>query len=159
MTHKGEDIVQIAGKDVALDRYVVEGINWGGRTIWLDKSKNLVAVVKANTQIRELIKKGYEEAKPYFIRGNVEEQMAQLSGYTKSLKGEQSQITALVGGDVVDGLKDVTQTNMTIIIENGRITSIGSSPDITIPDNAKMIDVSSTTVKTTADEWYPYRPT
>ena len=67
LTHKGEDIVQIAGKDVALDRYVVEGINWGGRTIWLDKSKNLVAVVKANTQIRELIKKGYEEAKPYFI--------------------------------------------------------------------------------------------
>ena len=146
LTLKGEDIVQIDGKDVALDRYVVEGINWGGRTIWLDKSKNLVAVVKANTQIRELIKKGYEEAKPYFIKGNVEEQMAQLSEYTKSLKGEESQITALVGGDVVDGLKDATQKDMTIIIENGRITSIGSSPDITIPDNAKVIDVSGKTL-------------
>lgn len=146
LTHKGEDIVQIDGKDVALDRYVVEGINWGGRTIWLDKSKNLVALVKANTQIRELIKKGYEEAKPFFIKGNVEEQMAQLSAYTKSLKGEESQITALVGGDVVDGLQDATQKDMTVIIENGRITSIGSSPEITIPDNAKIIDVSGKTL-------------
>jgi len=146
LSHKGEDIVQINGKDVALDRYVVEGINWGGRTIWLDKSKNLVAVVKANTQIRELIKKGYEEAKPFFINGNVEEQIAQLSGYTKSLKGEQSQITALVGGDVVDGLHDAIQNDMTVIVENGRITSIGNSQEITVPDNAKVIDVSGKTL-------------
>ena len=146
LIHKGEDIVQIEGKDVALDRYVVEGINWGGRTIWLDKSKNLIALVKANTQIRELIKKGYEEAKPFFIRGNVEEQMAQLSDYTKSLKGEQSKITALVGGDVIDGLTDTTKKDMTVIIENGRIKSIGTSSEITIPDNAKVIDVSGKTL-------------
>lgn len=146
LTHKGEDIVKIKGEDVALDRYVVEGINWGGRTIWLDKSKNLVAVVKANTQIRELIKEGYEEAKSLFIKGNVEEQMAQLTDYTTALKGEQSKITALVGGNVVDGVQDDVLKNMTIIIENGKIKQIGSSPEITIPENAKVIDVSGKTL-------------
>lgn len=140
------DTVEIKGKKVPLERYVVEGINWGGRTIWLDESKNLVALVKANTQIRELIKKGYEEAKPFFVQGNVEEQMAALSKYTKDLKGEQAKIKALVGGDIVDGLSDIAQKDMTLIIENGRITKIGKRAEVEIPVNAKVIDVSGKTL-------------
>ena len=46
ITPKGQDIAQINGKAIPLDRYVVEGINWGGRTVWLDADKNLVALVK-----------------------------------------------------------------------------------------------------------------
>jgi imidazolonepropionase-like amidohydrolase len=140
------DTVEIKGKKVPLERYVVEGINWGGRTIWLDESKNLVALVKANTQIRELIKKGYEEAKSFFVQGNVEEQMAALSKYTKDLKGEQANIKALVGGDIVDGLSDVALKDMTLIIENGRITKIGKRSEVEIPENAKVIDVSGKTL-------------
>jgi imidazolonepropionase-like amidohydrolase len=140
------DTVEIKGKKVPLERYVVEGINWGGRTIWLDESKNLVALVKANTQIRELIKKGYEEAKSFFVQGNVEEQMAALSKYTKDLKGEQAKIKALVGGDIVDGLSDVALKDMTLIIENGRITKIGKRSEVEIPENAKVIDVSGKTL-------------
>ena len=141
-----KDTALIKGKEVVLNRYVVEGINWGGRTIWLDESNNLIALVKANTQIRELIRKGYEEAKPLFIAGNVEEQMAQIADYTKNLKEEQPQVTALVGGDIVDGINDKTQKNMTIIIEGGRIKAIGSSPEIKIPENAKVLDVSGKTL-------------
>ena len=141
-----KDTVSISGKLVPLERYVVEGINWGGRTIWLDESKNLVAIVKANTQIRELIKKGYEEAKSFFIQGNVEEQMAALSKFTKDLKGEQAEIKALVGGDLVDGLNDVAKKDMTLIIENGRITKIGPSSEVEIPENAEVIDVSGKTL-------------
>jgi imidazolonepropionase-like amidohydrolase len=140
------DTVEIKGKKVPLERYVVEGINWGGRTIWLDESKNLVALVKANTQIRELIKKGYEEAKSFFVQGNVEEQMSMLLKYTKDLKGEQAKIKALVGGDIVDGLSDVALKDMTLIIENGRITKIGKRSEVEIPENAKVIDVSGKTL-------------
>jgi len=140
------DTVEIKRKKVPLERYVVEGINWGGRTIWLDESKNLVALVKANTQIRELIKKGYEEAKSFFVQGNVEEQMSMLLKYTKDLKGEQAKIKALVGGDIVDGLSDVALKDMTLIIENGRITKIGKRSEVEIPENAKVIDVSGKTL-------------
>jgi hypothetical protein len=84
--HTGQDIVQIKGVDIVLDRYVTEGINWGGRTIWLDESKNLIAMVKANTQIREMIRKGYEEALQVFIDGNVTEQMNALDQYTSDHK-------------------------------------------------------------------------
>jgi len=146
LTHRGRDIVQVGGEDVALERYVVTGINWGFRTIWLDDSNNLVALVQANTQIRELIRKGYEDALPSFIAGNVEEQMSALSDYTTELQGPQAEITALVGGDVVDGLSDITKTDMTLIVQDGRIRTIGSRADVTIPEGAVVIDVTGKTL-------------
>jgi len=146
LVHKGEDIAKIAGTDVKLDRYVVEGINWGGRTIWLDADNNLVALVKANTQIREIIKKGYEEAMPIFISGHATEQINALKEYTKTLKGEQSKLLALVGGDVVDGLTDATQKDMTVLVKDGKITAIGSRSIIEIPTDAKVIDVTGKTL-------------
>jgi imidazolonepropionase-like amidohydrolase len=146
ITAKGKDIVEIQGEMITLSRFVVEGINWGGRTIWLDESNNLIALVKANTQIRELIRKGYEEAMPLFIAGNVEEQMNALSEYTKNLQGEKSQITAYVGADIIDGLNDITQKDMTLIEENGRIKNIGTRNEIEIPTEAKVIDVTGKTL-------------
>lgn len=146
ITHTGQDVVQIKGEEKTLERYVVEGINWGGRTIWVDQDNKLVALVKANTQIREIIRKGYEDALPTFIAGNVTEQMNALTKYTNDNKVEQPTITALVGGDIVDGLSDVTKKNMTLIIENGRIKNIGKHSEIEIPENAKIIDVTGKTL-------------
>lgn len=146
VVHKGQDEVEIKGKKITLDRYVVEGINWGGRTIWLDEAKNLIALVKANTQIRELVRKGYEEALPTFIAGNVTEQMNALADYTHNLKSEQEEITALVGGDIVDGLSDITQKDMTMIIENGHIKSVSPRADTQVPENAHVIDVTGKTL-------------
>jgi imidazolonepropionase-like amidohydrolase len=141
-----KDTVAIKGEKVPLDRYVVEGINWGGRTIWVDESQNLIALVKANTQIREYIRKGYEEAKPFFVQGNVEEQMASLTKYTEDLKGTQASVKALVGVDLVDGVHDTTQKDMTLIIENGRIKIIGKRTEVSIPENAKLIHLKGKTI-------------
>lgn len=146
IVYRGQDIARIAGKEVPLDRYVVEGINWGGRTIWLDADKNLIALVKANTQIREIIKKGYEEAMPIFISGHAKEQINALKEYTEKLKGEQAQTIALVGGDIVDGLTDVTQKDMVMIIKDGRIAAIGNRSTMEVPNDAKVIDVTGKTL-------------
>jgi imidazolonepropionase-like amidohydrolase len=146
ITHTGQDLVQIKGEEVTLDRYVVEGINWGGRTIWLDESKNLIALVKANTQIRELVRKGYEEALPTFVAGNVTEQMNTLAQYTSDHKEEQAPITALVGADLVDGLSDMTQKDMTVIVEGGKIETIGKRASVDIPEGAKVIDLAGKTL-------------
>ncbi|MDG2449662.1 MAG: amidohydrolase family protein [Saprospiraceae bacterium] len=146
ITHTGQDDVNIKGESILLDRYVVEGINWGGRTIWLDKDKKLIALVKANTQIRELIRKGYEEALPTFIAGNVIEQMNALSAYTKDHKTEQPSITALIGGNLITGLRDKAQNDMTVIIENGRIKKIGTRSETEVPPGAKVIDTKGKTL-------------
>jgi imidazolonepropionase-like amidohydrolase len=146
MTHKGQDMVTVKGQEVLLDRYVVEGINWGGRTIWLDKEKNLVAIVKANTQIRELIRKGYEEALPVFVAGNVQEQMNQLADYTHNLKGDPSSTTLLTGATIVDGLSDIPQENMALLIKNGEIAAIEKLEELDLPKETRIIDVSGKTL-------------
>jgi imidazolonepropionase-like amidohydrolase len=146
MTHRGEDLVHVRGADVPLDRYVVEGINWGLRTIWVDKSRNLVALVQANTQFREMIREGYEDALPFFVAGHVEEQMSTLTEYTLALRGQQADMTALVGGDVIDGLSDVTRTDMTVVVADGRIQQIGSRGEVDIPEGARVIDVTGKTL-------------
>ena len=146
ITHKAKDTIQIKGKSSVLDRYVVEGINWGGRTVWLDEHKNLIALVKANTQIREIIRKGYESIMPTVIAGHVEEQIAALAQYTNNQKEEPTKTIALVGGDIVDGIHDKTQRNKVIIIQDGRIATIADRGKATIPDGAKIIDVSGKTL-------------
>lgn len=146
ITFKKSDTLMLRGKNVVLDRYTVTGINWGNRTIWLDRQNNLVAVVYANTQIRELIRKGYEDALPHFVAGNVEEQMNTLKEYTQAVPAQYSEITAFVGGDIVTGLKDVTDRNMTMLVENGKISRIGKKEDVEIPANASIIDVTGKTL-------------
>ena len=146
MTHRGTDVVRIAGTDVSLERYVVEGINWGLRTVWLNDADDLVALVYANTQFREAIRSGYEEALPHFIAGHVEEQMRTLDEYTNTLRADPAAITALVGGDVVDGLSDETRFDTTILVEAGRIRQIGPRSEVRIPDGAAVIDVSGKTL-------------
>lgn len=146
MTHRGTDVVRIAGTDVSLERYVVEGINWGLRTVWLNEADDLVALVYANTQFREAIRSGYEEALPHFIAGHVEEQMRTLDEYTNTLRADPAAITALVGGDVVDGLSDETRSDMTVLIEAGRIRQIGPRSEVRIPDGAAVIDVAGKTL-------------
>ena len=146
MTHRGTDVVRIDGSDVPLERYVVEGINWGLRTVWLDDSNNLIALVYANTQFREAIRSGYEDALPSFIAGHVEEQMRTLAEYTDALRRDSPEVTALVGGDVVDGLSDRTLYDMTVLIAAGKIVEIGRQSDVEIPDDAQIIDVTGKTL-------------
>ncbi len=146
LTHRGEDIVEVDGRPTTLLRYVVEGINWGFRTIWLDESNNLVALVQANTQFREAIRKGYKDALPFFIEGHVEEQMRTLADDPEELQGDQASVTALVGADVVDGLSETTRTDMTVLVERGRIRALGPRSDVEIPEEARIIDVSGKTL-------------
>ena len=145
-THRAKDTIQIKRKQSILNRYVVTGINWGGRTVWLDEHKNLVALVKANTQIREIIKKGYESAMPTFIAGHAEEQITDLAQYTTNQKVEPAKVTALIGGDIVDGISDKTQRNKVVLIQNGLITAIDDANKIEIPAGANIIDVAGKTL-------------
>lgn len=142
LSFRKKDTIVLQDKNIVLDRYTVKGINWGNRTIWVDQSKNLVALVYANTQFRELIRKGYEGALPYFIDGHVEEQMRALSDYTNTVPVKYAPITAFVGGDVITGLKNDADKNMILLVENGIISTIGKNGEVEIPDNAMIVDVS-----------------
>lgn len=142
ITHSAKDTVILKGKKIILDRYIIRGINWGGRTVWLDESNNLVALVMANTQIREIVRKGYEGAMETFVQGNVEEQMKALEEYTRDLDSNGSGLKALVGGDLVTGLNERVEKDMTLIVEAGLIKAMGPRKVINIPEHAQIIDLT-----------------
>ncbi len=56
----------------------------------------------------------------------------------------QSQVTAIKAGKIVDPESGTVVSNQTIIVENGKITSIGSG--IATPANATVIDLSNSVV-------------
>ncbi|WP_235298215.1 FG-GAP-like repeat-containing protein [Portibacter marinus] len=146
IVHRGQDLVKVRGKEQVLDRYVVEGINWGGRTIWLDEHKNLIAIVKANTQIREVIREEYAASLPVFVAGNVEEQMAALEEYTHKLKANQPQHLVLKGAELIDGITNTTQKRKVVVIRDGRIIEIGNEGEVVIPDAARVLDLEGKTI-------------
>lgn len=137
-----QDFIEVNGEKIALRRYRVKGINWGPRTVWLDQANNLIATVKANTQFRQVIRKGYEAGMPVFINGHVEEEMETLADYTRRAGEVAGRVIALVGGDVVDGVSAITKKDMTLVIENGKITRIGSRAGVSVPKDARVIDVT-----------------
>lgn len=55
-------------------------------------------------------------------------------------------IIALVGAKVVTMEGDEVIPNGVVIVENNRIKAVGNSNEVTIPDNAKIIDVSGKTI-------------
>lgn len=148
---RGRDVVQIKGKRVLLDRYIVKGITWGIQTVWMDKNKQLIAVTRSGTSPQEIILKGYEDAFSFFVLKSVEEQMAKLTEFTKNLRQKQPESLALVGGNLIDGTGRSSQKDVTIIIKGDRITSIGSRRLTNIPKGSIIINVSGKTL--TAGLW------
>jgi len=102
--------------------------------------------VDVHTQIREIIRKGYESIMPTVIAGHVEEQMAALEDYTKNNRDIRPEVLALVGGDVIDGIQNKTQKDKVILVRDGLITNIADRAKVDIPPDAKVIDVRGKTL-------------
>ncbi len=150
--HRGKDLIQINGKNILLDRYIVRGVSWGIQTVWMDSKMQLIALMRSGTfAFQEMILKGYEGALSFFVSKAVEEQMTALTRFTKSLRQKQPQFLALVGGNLIDGTGNAMQKDVTIIIKGDRIISIGSRVKTIIPEGAKAIDVRGKTL--TAGLW------
>jgi imidazolonepropionase-like amidohydrolase len=150
--HRGKDLVQIHGKDILLDRYIVRGVSWGIQTVWMDSKMQLIALMRSGTfAFHEMILKGYEDGFSFFVSKAVEERMAVLTGFTKSLRQKQPEFLALVGGNLIDGTGSSLQKDVTIIIKRDKIISISSRSKTIIPKGAKVINVTGKTL--TAGLW------
>jgi imidazolonepropionase-like amidohydrolase len=150
--HRGKDLVQVNGKKILLDRYIVKGVSWGIQTVWMDSKMQLIALMRSGTSsFQEMILKGYEDGLSFFVTKAVEEQMAVLTGFTKSLRQKQPEYLALMGGDLIDGTGSAIQKDVTIIIKRDKIISISSRSKTIIPKGAKIINISGKTL--TAGLW------
>ncbi|MGE0443063.1 MAG: amidohydrolase family protein [Gemmatimonadales bacterium] len=70
----------------------------------------------------------------------------QLSDTTRAYASIVDPVVALTGVRIIDGTGAPTRSGQTILIENGRITSIGAAGQVTIPQGARVIQLLGHTV-------------
>jgi imidazolonepropionase-like amidohydrolase len=146
--HRGQDTVVLNGKSIQLDRYLVYGIVWGREALWLDARHRLIALVGIDAEFDhfESVRDGYESLLPTLVASAGKDGMAALAALGRGLPGTRAPKLALVGATLVDGTGAPPMADTTIIIEGQRISAVGPSSQIAIPEDATQIDVHGKTI-------------
>jgi Amidohydrolase family len=139
---RGQDTIQIDGKDQTLDRYTVEGLIWGRESLWFDANRNLVAEVSVDAEFDhfEAIRDGYESALGQFVGRAGADGMAALAELSKGISGSRAELIAIVGGTLIDGTGAAPVPDAVVVIEKGRIVGAGPKSSVKIPHGAQKID-------------------
>ena len=145
---RGQDTVMLNGKSIRLDRYLLRGIVWGREALWLDDRRRLVALVGIDAEFDhfESVREGYESVLPTLVASAGKDGMAALAALGRGLPGTRAVKLALVGATLVDGTGAAPMPDTTILLEGDRIKAVGPAAQISIPADAKQIDVRGKTV-------------
>lgn len=162
----GKDKITVKGKKQTLERYSIEGVMWGRETVWFDKSGNLIALIAADAEMDrfEAVREGFEDSLSYFVRKAAEDSVKHLQNLSKQIKPINEGKYAIVGGLLVGGKDFTTIPDSVIIIENGKILSVGKRQDVKIPKGIKIVDAKGKTIlpglfdmhaHASQAEWFP----
>lgn len=139
---RGVDQIKIGDKSIPLTRYIVSGLIWGRESLWLDANQNLVALVCVDAEFDhfEALRDEYVSALPVFVAKAAEDGMAALAEISNRISPQQKGALVITNANLIDGTgKDVLK-DAAIVIENGRIASVGSRSSVRIPKGAKVFD-------------------
>jgi imidazolonepropionase-like amidohydrolase len=145
---RGQDIIKIAGKDVTLDRYTIEGLIWGRETLWFDSKRNLIAAVTTDAEFDhfEAVRSGYEDALGTFVGRAGADGMAALAEISKKISGSRAETLAIIGGTLIDGTGGAPVPDSAVVIEKGHIIAAGPRGQVKIPRSATKIDARGKTI-------------
>ena len=145
---RGRDVIEINGKQRALDRYSIRGVIWGRETLWLDESKQLIALVTIDAGLNqfEAVREGYGTALPTLVAKAGIDSIGELQGVADRLGPIQKGTLAIVGGKLIDGTGSAPIDDSAVVIENGRIAAVGPRGTVRIPRGAKIIDARGRSV-------------
>src|ERR1700733_9318565 len=145
---RGSDTVSIDGQARKFDRFTIEGLIWGRKTLWFDANRNLVAAVTTDAEFDhfEAMREGYESGLGAFVGLAGSDGMAALADISKGISGSRAQKIAIVGGTLVDGTGHPAISDSVVLVENGRITAAGPGSQNKIPAGFQNIDVRGKTV-------------
>lgn len=144
---RGVDTVSAGGRPVVLRRFVVDGVVWGGETVWLDAGNRFAAIA---TRIHILPLEGVRAdligAVPELQRRAVADRMSALRTMSRDVAPLATDIFAIVGATVIDGSGGAPIVDATVVVRNGRLEAIGSRTTVTVPAGARVIDGRGKTV-------------
>jgi imidazolonepropionase-like amidohydrolase len=139
---RGTDNINIGDKTIPLDCYQISGLIWGRESVWLDRQNNLVALVGVDAEFDhfEALRDGYELGLAMFVNKAASDGMASLAKLSNRLSPPIKAVLVITNANLIDGTGKPPVAAAVIVIENGRISSIGSKSTIKIPKGAKIFD-------------------
>ncbi|MEP6924761.1 MAG: amidohydrolase, partial [Pyrinomonadaceae bacterium] len=141
---RGTDKIQISDKTIELDRYSVNGLIWGRESLWFDRQQNLVALVGVDAEFDhfEALRDGYESALTTFVDKAAADGMAALAEVSNKISPAQKGALVITNANLIDGTGKTPITDAVIVMENGRITSVGTRASVKIPKGARSFDAA-----------------
>src|SRR5919205_452817 len=139
---RGADRISVGGKSVELERYIVSGLIWGRESLWLDKERNLVALVCVDAEFDhfEALREGYESALPVFVGKAAEDGMAALAEISRRTSPQREGALVIANANVIDGTGRAPIADAAVVVERGRITSVGPRASVKVPKGARVFD-------------------
>jgi imidazolonepropionase-like amidohydrolase len=145
---RGADVLSDGGQEVKLQRFSLSGLTWGHETLWMRQDK-LAAIVTVDAEFDhfEAIAPGYESHLGDFVRIAASGEMAALGEISKAFRTQtREELTALSGATLVDGTGTPAVADSVILVRGGKIIAAGPRGKVSVPKNAKIIDVHGKTV-------------
>jgi imidazolonepropionase-like amidohydrolase len=142
----GIDNLSFEGKSITFNRYTIGGLIWGDELAWTDNAGKLMCIltIDAEGDKTEMMREQYETLLPELIKRAAGYGMASFSKATPTTKAPTSTI-AIAGGNIIDVVNGTTIPNGVIVLENGKISSIGKAGSA-IPKGAQVIDATGKTI-------------
>ena len=141
---RGSESIDIAGRDIQVERYTVRGLIWGMETLWMDGDNNLAALISTDAEFDhfEAVREEYEPALAKFVGSAARDEMAALSELGQSLPGRRTGTFAFIGATVINTNGKPPIVNATVVTRDGKIVAVGRSKKVKVPSDAQRVDVA-----------------
>ncbi|HKD10830.1 MAG TPA: amidohydrolase family protein, partial [Thermoanaerobaculia bacterium] len=145
-----EEITDDAGRKVKLERFALTGLEWGRETIWLDSEGRLAGLkgVDAEFDHFEATRSDYSQALSTFVASAAADGMASLREVSRSTLAapDEPGPVAYVGANLIDATGAPAIPDAVVLVSKGRIAAAGARSSVTIPADARRVDVAGKTI-------------
>src|SRR5438445_410297 len=146
---RGADDFFLKGTKVTLERFSISDLAWGRETLWLDAQNQLVALITVDGEYDhfEGVKPEYEDNLGNFVQRAAADEMAALSAISKDFRHDNSHGSlALVGANLIDGTGAPALSDSSVVIQDGKIVSVGPRGKVKLPKDAQIVDLTDKTI-------------
>ena len=145
---RGTEKLTIGGRQLELRRLAIRGLIWGMESLWMDEEDHIIALVSVDAEMDhfEAIADGYEEGLTAFVAGAARDGMANLAKVASSFSAEAPAVTAIVGGQLIDGTGRPPVENSVVLLSGGKIVAAGPAASVPIPRGAEFVDAKGKSV-------------
>ncbi|TGE27430.1 amidohydrolase family protein [Hymenobacter metallicola] len=150
ISRDGQDTLTFQNKPLVLERYVIKGLVWGNELLWTDQQGRLFGIITndAEGDKLEMVWQPYASLLPTLIARAATHGMRLFTAEAgaQAAQPKAKTVLAITGGAVLDVVNGKLLPNQVVLIENGKITTVGPVGKVKVPRKAEVIQAAGQTL-------------